>query len=501
MNNIRKINIKFWITIGILCCFLICLSINYDYDIFAKLIIGESLIENGVFPYQDFLSYTPTHTWYDHEWGSGVIFYLILKYIGPIGFLILQACIMFGISVFIIKIQKLQKHALPPSMLFMTVFLSFFMAFNASLVRCQLFSFFFFTVFMYLLERYRKEGSNWIWLIPIITIFWNNVHGGVVAGLGLVFLYFIGAVIEKKSWKKYIEVLLVSTPLLIINPYGYKYLKFLFSAATMNRKYIVEWFPIYRLYHVFSYIPTIIYTLFCYIISLMRSLKTKQYDVTKLIIITVTLIQGFLHVKLLSLCIISIAALCYNDICFGIRRFNKLFKKVERCIYVVIMLLLFTIPLFSPAYPRASLYKFPLYEIEFLKINNIKGNILTPFGLGSYTSYKLYPNNLIYMDGRYEAVYNDKEFINLKNFVLAENNWKEAINNYNTDILMPVKTSYAYDALLNEPDWTLLYDGRICGIFVKTKEIKDSYIEPEDKVDYYRKTMFDGIYFGKKLRK
>ena len=40
---------------------------------------------------------------------------------------------------------------------------------------------------------------------------------------------------------------------------------------------------------------------------------------------------------------------------------------------------------------------------------NIKGNIITPFALGSYTSYKLYPNNLIYIDGRYEEVYYDNK--------------------------------------------------------------------------------------------
>ena len=66
---------------------------------------------------------------------------------------------------------------------------------------------------------------------------------------------------------------------------------------------------------------------------------------------------------------------------------------------------------------------------------------------------------------------------------------------------MPKKDSYIYAILQNEPDWTLLYDGRICGIFVKTKDLKNSYIEPEDKIDYYKKSMFSGIYFGKNLKR
>ena len=97
----------FWLSIGIISLFLSCLSIDYDYDLFARLIVGEQFIEHGIIHVKDFLSYTPTHYWYDHEWGSGVVFYLILKYIGPIGLILFQAIIFGLISYFIVKIQNL----------------------------------------------------------------------------------------------------------------------------------------------------------------------------------------------------------------------------------------------------------------------------------------------------------------------------------------------------------------------------------------------------------
>ena len=222
--------------LGIFCLFLACLSTNYDYDLFARLIVGERFIEQGILPFQDFLSYTPTHPWHDHEWGSGVVFYIVLKYLGNFGIVLLQAVLMFFTSFFVIKTQKLQRHSYPVLLIFMTIFLALFFKMNSSLIRCQLFSFMFFGLFLYILEKHRKQGSKLIWLIPPLTVIWNNLHGGVVSGLGLVFMYFIGSLFEKKDWKKYLSVLLVSIPLLIINPYGYKYLNFLFSAATMHRK-------------------------------------------------------------------------------------------------------------------------------------------------------------------------------------------------------------------------------------------------------------------------
>ena len=83
------------------------------------------------------------------------------------------------------------------------------------------------------MEKLRKNYSTkLIWLIPPIVILWNNLHGGVVSGLGLIFMYIVGEFLSKRPWKKYFALLAISTPLLIINPYGLKYLDFLFSATT-----------------------------------------------------------------------------------------------------------------------------------------------------------------------------------------------------------------------------------------------------------------------------
>lgn len=490
----------FWIFVFLICLFLACLSTNYDYDLFARLIVGENFIENGVLPFKDFLSYTPTHPWYDHEWGSGIIFYLILKYIGPAGFIFFQAVMMLLISFFVVKTQQLQKHVYPKSILFISVFLIFFYMLNSHPIRCQLFSFLFFTIFLFLLELHKTRGSKVIWLIPLITMFWNNVHGGVVSGLGLIFIYMVCALCEHKPWKNYLFVLSASLSVLVINPYGFKYLPFLFSAVTMYRKYIVEWWPFYASRHILYYLPAVIYGLYALAVSIYNSVKTKKYDITKLAILLVTLYEGIIHVKLLSFLVISAAALCYNDIIKSFGRLKKISKKIEKCIYPAIITFAITIPLFSLSIPRADFDKFPLYEIEFLKANNIKGNIVIPFGMGSYASYKLYPDNLIFMDGRYEEVYNARELLALRDFELYEDNWDDITKNYDTKILMPLKTVDVYAMLKNNKNWVHIFDGRLCGIFVKKEDAKNNYYEPEYGIDYYRKTMFNG-YFGNKIKK
>ena len=490
----------FWLFVAFICIFSACLCTNYDYDFFDRIIVGERFIEQGILPYNDFISYTPTHPWYDHEWGSGVIFYALLKFFGPIGILFFYATMMFGIIFFVAKTQKLEKHHYPVTMIFTIIFAALFFRLNPTLIRCQLFSFFFFSVFLYVLEKHRTKGTKLIWLLPFITVFWNNVHGGVVSGLGLIFMYFIGELLNKKVSFKFIYILMASLPLLIINPYGVVYLKFLFFATTMARKYIAEWWPFYDSRLIMYYIQPTLFCVFGWILNVIKSIKQKHLDFTKFIIISVTLIEGIWHVKLLSLSLIAVSALCYNDIFRIFVKHKRYIKPIERSLYYVIITFTLTIPFYSPTLARTDINAFPLYEVEFLKLNNIKGNIAAPFGKSGYIAYKLYPDNLIYIDGRYEEVYSDKEFYTLRDFELGEKNWKDIINNYNTQILMPSKQTEAYKLLLDEPNWIHIYDGIMCGIFIKKDNVKQSYIEPEYNLDYYKRTMFKSTYFGKKIR-
>ena len=491
----------YWIAIFLFCLFLACLSTNYDYDLFARLIVGERFIEEGLLPFKDFLSYTPTHDWFDHEWGSGVIFYIILKHFGAFGIVMFQALCMLFTTFFIIKFQKLQRYTLSVSFTYIIVFLLCFYSLNSWLIRCQLFSFLFFSIFLYLLEKHRKTGSKIIWLIPLITILWNNIHGGVVAGLGLIFLYLAGSLLEKKSYSAYLLILVISLLSLIINPYGIKYISFLFSAVTMSRKYIVEWASPLHSYHIKKYIPVFVYVLFGSVIYIYNNLKTKNIDYTKILILSATAIEGLMHVKMLSFGVISVTAISYNEISMLFKPLKKYTKIAEKSLFAAVFFISLSIPLFSPQVPRLSVNLYPIQEVEFLKLNNIKGNLLTSFEIGSYVSYKLYPDNLIYMDGRYEEVYNDKEFLALKSYELGQQDWQDIIKNYHTEILMPRKNLKIYQILSNDPDWIEIYNGPLFGIFIEKNNpyINKTLILPEYDINYYRHNMFKGNKWGNKI--
>ena len=490
LNKLYSKKVVFYFLLAVFCMFLASKCNEYDFDLYARLIVGEHLIEAKEFLYQDFLSYTPTHIWYDHEWGASVVFYLLFKYLGPLGFVLFQALALFGTSVFIIKTQRLQKHPYPASLAFMGLVLLLFWHLNPSLVRCHAFSFFFFSVFLYILEKTDKgKAKNLIWAIPPIIVLWNNIHGGVVSGLGLIFMYLVGAILTRKPWLKYLLVLLVSVPLLAINPYGHEYINFLISANTKQRKYITEWWSVFVQRHAYYYYPPFCVAVFGLIISFMSLLKARKFDITKFIVVLVTSALGIIHVKLLPLAVIAISSLYYNDI---MNLFNKkIIRAAEKIAYILIVISLIIIPYTSPGTPRVNARKFPVLETEFLRINNLDGNILTTFGFGSYVSYKRYPNNLIYIDGRYEEVYYDEEFDNLVKYETGEDGWEDAINLYPTEILMPEKIAPCYTKLKESKEWDLIYEGPVNGIFVRKENNKKNYKQPLDNLKYYQDSAFD----------
>lgn len=483
---------------------------GYDYDFWARLIAGMGFVQTGHVLKHDFLSYTPTHTWFDHEWGSGVIFYLTQHFFSSAGILILQAILIFIIFFVITKIVELRGVKTTSAF----NFLFYFFAFNAMSqnlnepIRCQMFSFMFFTVFLYILELARSGNNKPLFALPILMIIWNNLHGGCVAGVGLILLYIIGEFLNRKPVKKYIYALIPTVLALPINPWGFEYLKFLLKASTMKRPDVMEWWGLFSKFHMFGFMKfkisalVLLLTEFGFVVKQNIS-KTFDFDKTKFLVLAVTLFLAIQHVKLIPFFVICATCFLYDDFYTVFNSltkniFNKIANIKDAIIYGLILifaLININAKIFEPL---LVWNKYPLIPIEFIKINEIKGNLLINFGLGSYASYKLYPNNRIYMDGRYEEVYYDYMVPLLKKFYLAnlkDASWDELLKRFPPDVMVIEKFYPVYNVLKNRKEWKLVLEDQNYGVFVKAKHARKKYKKPykgpSSNLDYYKKTLFD----------
>jgi hypothetical protein len=479
-------------------------SDNYDYDFWARLIVGKHFVQTGKFLTRDFLSYTPTHTWYDHEWGSGVVFYIVQHLFSHIGLVILQFTILALIYVMIVQMVKLRgvKTTHPYNFLFYFFSAWALMHLYYQPFRCQLFSFLFFTFFLYALELAKKGENRLLFAIPVVMIIWNNMHGGCVSGLGLIVFYIIGEFINRKPVKKYFLVLFLSILVLPINPMGFDYIVYLLQANTMQRAHILEWenlfIPSYKyIFLEFKYFVSVM--LLSEIGYLIYAFKTKtfKFDATKYIVLVVTFLLALEHIKLIPFCVISMSVFLYDDFYtlfnfITLGAINKMALLKDCIVYLAALYFIISSNCKYDFQPFLTFNKFPVLETEFLRINNMKGKLLTNYEQGSYTSYKLYPNIKIFMDGRYEEVYGEHLKELLDKFMLNQNyGWDDLLKEYPPDYILMYRIGLTYNELLHHPEWTQVYTDGVFGLMVRTSELRKNYKLPSTDINYYKKRMFD----------
>lgn len=485
MNNLKTI--IFFITLFIFCVVLVY-PVQLDYDLWARLVAGMSVVENGKVLMHDFYSYTPTNpVWFDHEWGASVIFYWVTTlsdffHKSKLEMLIfLQQTLIFMIitlSVLCVKIRK-PKFSVPYQILyFCLAALSAKIVFVPT-VRCHLFTFAFFALWLLILESYRIYNKKYLlFLLPPLMLFWANIHGGCLSGLGLLIIYAVGEALNKKNYKPYLITLAASFAMLFINPYGPDYVKFLFTAGTMNRNLIQEWQSLFTLH--WQAIKFILYFIFMSAIFatqiVLKKNKFKNYDKTKLILLLVTGCLAAMHAKLIPFFVITSSVFLFDDV-FEITDKNRFFKWLNnpenKYVYGIILLLAaFCCQIFIPLqHYYVNLGKYPFRAVEFIKQKRVEGNLFVDMTYGSFCAYKLYPQNKVFMDGRYEEVYSPALLEQMKNFAKQDgDNPMAVINNYPTDIALlyiGTKPKPPYYINLQKLGWKPIYKDFFWAVMVR----------------------------------
>ena len=502
-KDIKEINWEkfksfgFYVLLFLLSASIAIKSVNYDFDLWARLIAGMAIVQTGHILKYDFLSYTPTHAWYDHEWGSSVVFYLFKDILGHSGLLLLQVLLMFLTMFFLVKTIKVRygDSCNYKNVLIYFLVLNSFTVTYSSLVRCHSFTFLFFVIELYILEIIRKNNNYKLLLIfPPLFLIWGNMHGGVVSGLGLLAMYTLGEALNKKPFKYYLITTIVCPLMLFINPYGVEFVKFLIKATTMRRPDVVEWWHIFTPYNYYMFLTFKFMALFYLIVEFLKVKKDFGYakaDKTKFIVMAVTLTLGVMHVKMMPFFVLAGTAYCYKDVLDSFTKFN--FPKWCMPSLIAFLAIYTVTALAIKDYrPMVNFNTYPIMEIEFIRANHIEGKLLTNFGIGSFASYKLYPQNKIYMDGRYEEVYDESLLSDLAAFYSVKKNAFNLLQKNKPDIILMEKTYPSiYKILSDSPAWVLVFEGINYGVFVDATIARNDYAPPNGDLKYYKKTILN----------
>ena len=476
---------------------------NFDYDLWARLIQGAHVSEFHAPLEVDFYSFTPTHTWYDPEWISSWIIYLIQSKFGTVGLVVFN-CLSFYflLCLIVFLLYKLTIKNKPCNLFYFSTICAIVTLNHVliSFVRCQIFTFILFALWLYLLETIRKGKIKNCIFLPFIMLFWLNTHGGCIAGVGVLFLYIIGEILNKKPFKHLLITFFVTCLMFLINPWGIEYIKFIFDSAVINRSFISEWNTFFNVIpiEINPYFYFLLFAIFSYIFQIF---KTKQtiftLDKVKLILTIVLTYLSIKYLKHVALALVFFSMFLFDDI---METLKALFKWVNikflKCLVIIFYFILFSYSSlvllaysFDASYKKAFFDKYPIEAMEFLKANNYSGKLFTHFHYGSFIGYKYSPNFKIHVDGRQEQVYYDGLLKEQYDFIQQIN--KDLIlKKYAPDFIMLDLEYIANYELSKNKDYFLLYGDKKVNIYALNKHKKKKYAKVQLDKDKFLEEIF-----------
>lgn len=489
---------------------MICISFLFtifynsaDWDLWARMAVGAIFFQTGTVFKHDIFAYTPTkNLWVDHEWGSGVVFYFLSHYFGDFGLLFLKFFIIFFIFIFIFNNNQLkkEKNTCAYSIIYYLFSIYAMMPGFVNTIRSQSFTYFFFAMWFYLLNLVREGKNRILFIFPLLMLIWANLHGGFLAGIGLLLIYAIAEAVNKREFVKYLWTLLACFTATLINPYGFKYWAYLIDAVTMNRPYIPEWDPINFFASVgqyWSFKLFFILAILSYVFIFVKK-RFKDINWSEFAVLCVTFYMAISHKRHLVFFVIAASSSIYyyigsasnwlsSVLSFKGKNFippivtRVLNNAKDITVYFFIFAISLIIVSFKPIKVAVLPSQFPVKAVEFIKINKLKGNLLVLFNWGSYALWNLYPDNKIAVDGRYEEVYSNAFINEVARFHYSGANWDDLLVKYHTDVIL-LPTNYdCYKQVLMIKNWKEIYKDEWASVFVPRSRDKGKWISVSSK--------------------
>lgn len=456
-----------------------------DLDLWGYLAFGRLFWENGRFPYQDVYTYLPTRPlWVYHEWLTGVLYYPLYKWLGGWALQLLRLVVALA-TVGLLAATARRRGAEFWGITVTLVTASGFLAMGYAPVRAQVFTYFFFALTLYLLElsRLKQRWFLLLWLVPI-QIVWCNLHGGFPAGLGLIGLYAAGELLSRRPWWPYAAILVPVTLATLINPYGWHYWTYLAEAITMPRPEITEWASIIGAWRQQIDRIAVVNFTFVLIFSFFLLYVAGKPEPFPALALAVTLLLGVKHLRHLAFFymvaavylaphmsrylehlrqrpgvqqfLFRAANLSWQPLRWGLLMVAA-FLLIQLCRYPCWLL---TVP-GKPSASGAPNY-YPVAAVNWLKQQDLRGNLLTTFNWGEFLLWQLYPDFRVGLDGRYETVYPAAVHRSYMDFIFARPGWEKFLAAYPPDFILLERSARIVKRLEREQGWQKIYEDEIC---------------------------------------
>jgi hypothetical protein len=461
-----------------------------DPDLWGHVRFGMDILRSGHITRVDPYSYLTAGTpWINHEWLAEVIYGAAYLYGGTPGIVLVKTAL--GILLFGIMYRYLRNIGLNTPRAWIVVFASappLIAWFRAA--RPQAFTFLALAILLLILATVERGDKRWLLVAWPLFAAWVNLHGGFLAGLGILAIWLgfwlLARCLEQHSLRvlgdrqslSVIGMAAFAASATLLNPYGPHLLDFLFRTATVKRPEIVEWQPM----TVVSSVGMVLIPILALTAISLTASRRKREPTSYALLITAALLP-FLAVRFVPISTIIVVFAVAPDAKAAWDRLDEQRKRPDRStnrqvhpwFWVALVASATIVGIGSVGLSASELRcirvddeYYPVSAVALMKASSAVGNLAVSFNWGEYLIWHLAPDVKVSVDGRRETVYSDEiRNVNL-DFRTGRADWQALLRDYPTELVL-METDRPADNLVElTSGWTSVYSDSVASLYVRT---------------------------------
>jgi hypothetical protein len=472
-----------------------------DGDTGWHLRTGEWILRNGRVPTTDLFSYTmPNAPWFAWEWLWDVMFGWLHLHFG-------MPAVLLG-SLFLICLVSALVYVFArgisgnPVIAMAVTFIGGVASSVHWLARPHLVSLLFIVLFAMILEQARAGRFGRLWLLPLLTVPWANLHGGFFVGVILVGIYAAGEVCaglfeperidRRAAWMRsgrYVFAATACAASSLVNPYGYHLHAHIYQYLTEKYHFDrIDEFQSLSFHH-----PTAPY-LFVLLMTGMAAafwhLSRRRYTWSLLLVTWAWLaLVAARDIPIYVICAAAPIALALEEMLGSLARARvaswcaeaaRSFRSFGCGVMIIdgpwrvhlasaAVFVVFVSLCYAPAPPapfrgQYSPKKFPAAAVDALSATGAGRRIFTTDTWGGYLIYRLYPRIRVFGDGRSDF-YGPQFGEDWGRILDIKPGWQSQLERFAVNtVLLPSEGRLA-GALKESRNWRLVYEDGTAAVF------------------------------------
>jgi hypothetical protein len=370
------------------------------------------------------------------------------------------------------------------------------------LARPHLVSLLFVVLFAVILEQARAGRFGRLWLLPLLTVPWANLHGGFFVGVMLVGIYAAGEacaglcapeqIDRRAAWVRsgrYVLAACACAATSLVNPYGYHLHTHIYQYLTekyhFNR---IDEFQSLNFHH-----PTAPYLgllLMAGVAAALWHLSRRRYTWTLLLLTWAWLaLVAARDIPIYVICAAAPIAVALDEMLGSLagarvaswlgeaarsfRRFGSEIRVIDgpwrvhlasAGAFVLLVSLCYAATPHEAFLARYNPKQFPVGAVDALSATAATRRIFTTDTWGGYLIYRLYPQIRVFGDGRSDF-YGPRFGEDWSRILDIKQGWQGQLNRFAVNTILLPSEAHLTGALKESRNWRLVYDDGTAVVF------------------------------------